>query len=151
MQSVKSGVSPARLFGQFLVILGTAVCLVVSIYLWQVVSVSQAILPVPGLYLVEIIVLSVAAMLGVIYSPQWGVTLVWAVTGVLMAFVVMGAWSIGLSYLPVAALFALAALLFDRRTAQSLAVHLTVCLLSALAQVALMFAAIRLLHPDAMF
>lgn len=76
--------------------------------------------------------------------------LTWVAVGVLLGFVVMGAFSIvGLLFVPVALVFMIAAILADHRRRRNLIVHLGIGVLVAMIQVALMFAVIRLLYPDA--
>jgi hypothetical protein len=67
------------------------------------------------------------------------------VVGVLFAFVIMGAWSVGFLFLPVAGLFAVTAVLSDRRQHEKLVFHLGAGLAAAVAQASLMLFVIRLL------
>ncbi len=105
--------------------------------------------PLPGLYLVEMVALSAIAMFGIVRDISLGGIVTWVVVGVFFAFVVMGAWSIGFLFLPVALIFAVTALLSDRR--QSIVMHLGASVIAGIAQVTLMFIAIRLIYPSAIF
>ena len=71
--------------------------------------------------------------------------------GATFGFVILGAWSIGFLYLPVAVLLALAAGLADRRHGRSMALHPGLCVLAAAAQAALMLATIHIFYPNAIF
>ena len=50
---------------QFLAVVGAAACLLISARIGQVVSGTQPIWPLPGLYLVEINIVSVLGLFGV--------------------------------------------------------------------------------------
>lgn len=107
--------------------------------------------PLPGLYLLEMVGLSLAAMLSTLRGVALSGTVTWIVVGVLCAFVVMGAWFIGLLYLPVAVIFAITAILMDRRQKQNSVRHIGLAVLAGVVQVAWMLIAIRLLYPGAVF
>ena len=105
--------------------------------------------PLPALYLLEMLAACVLGLWGLWRSgsgrsPFHGI-LIWVVAGVLFAFVVMGSFSVGFLFLPVAGLFAIAVFLFDRRQGYKLVVHLCVGLAAALLQAALMLTLIRFL------
>ena len=155
MQGTTRSTTTTRPLEQFLAIVGTAVCLIVCARIWQVLSGAQPMWPLPGLYLLEMIVVSLIGMLGILTGDSEQSTLAgslaWAAAGALTAFVAMGAWSIGFLFLPVALIFMITAILADRRRRRNLVVHLGVGVMAAIAQVALMLAAIRLIYPDAVF
>ena len=63
-----------------------------------------SLLPLPGLYLLEIGLASILALLAVwriqgSESQPWQAVL-WSITGILLAFVILGAWSIGIPLAP---------------------------------------------------
>jgi hypothetical protein len=150
MQDISSHTTSTRKLERLLAVIGTAICLIVSALIWQVVSRQQPMWPLPDLYLLEMLAASVLGTWGIWsngsrQSPLRGI-LIWVVAGVLFAFVIMGAFSIGFFFTPVAGLFAIAAILSDRRQAHNLIVHLGVGLAAALVQAALMLAVIRLLY-----
>jgi hypothetical protein len=129
-------------FEQFLPILGTAICLVITVLVWQWVSSLQAIWPLPGLYFVEIpAVCAVAAGLFLLGGAT-GRAAVWSSAGILIAFSLLGAFSVGLYFFPVAVIFIIAALIADVKAKRSLFVHLAVYLAAGLVQGALMLAVI---------
>jgi len=136
---------------RFLAAIGVVVCLIVSVRVWQVVSDQQPMWPLPGPYVIEMIAVSCIGLLGIVRDDQFGAMMAWISAGVLFAFVVMGAWSIGFLYLPVALLLVVAAVTADRRHRYRLSLHLVLVVIAAIAQVAVMLVAIRLLYPSAVF
>jgi hypothetical protein len=143
MQDLPSQSSSTRKLERSLAVIGTALCLIVSAGVWYAISAQQAMWPLPALYLLE---MPLASVLGLwsIWSSIRGI-LIWVVVGILFAFVVLGALSVGFLFLPVAILFAVAAVLFDRRLHSNLVVHLCVAVGAALLQAALMLTLIRYL------
>ena len=149
MDTLPSHTTSTHKLEQFLTVIGTAVCLIVTAGIWQVIRAQQPMWPLPDLYLLEMLAASVLGLWciwssGSGQSPVRGI-LIWAVVGVLFAFVIMGAWSVGFLFIPVVGLFAIAAVLFDRRQGHNLVVHLCVGLAVAFIQAALMLTVIRLL------
>ncbi len=151
MQSVKPASAPSRLFEQFLALVGVVVCLIISARIWPLVSGQQPMWPLPGLYLLEMGAMSLPGAFSVVRGHPKDGRLTWAGVGVILAFALIGAWSIGLAYLPVVAIFAITAILVDRRQRQNMVAHWGIAVVAGLAQIALMFAAIRVLDPNAMF
>ena len=147
--------SAIRFLEQFLAVVGAAACLLISARIGQVVGAMQAIWPLPGLYLLEISIVSVLGLFGVLGNSSGRfsvrIALTWAAVGILLAFVIMGAWSIGIFFSPVVLIFAVAAILSNRRQGQNMLLHAGISLLAAIAQVALMLAAIRILYPSTIF
>jgi len=149
MQDISPHTTSARKPERFLAVIGTAICLIVSALIWQVFSRQQPMWPLPDLYLLEMLAASFLGTWAVWnndskQSPLRGI-LIWAMVGVLFAFVIIGSFSIGFFFMPVAGLFAIAAILSGRRQAHNMIVHIGVGLAAALAQAALMLAAIRFL------
>jgi hypothetical protein len=95
--------------------------------------------------LVEVVVVSLIAMVNIIQGNILGRWVTWAVVGVLLAFVVMGSLSIGFCFLPIALIFTITAISLDRREWQSIVRHLGICIIAGLAQIVLMLIVIRLL------
>ncbi|MBN2500996.1 MAG: hypothetical protein JXB38_09490 [Anaerolineales bacterium] len=63
-----------------------------------------SLLPLPGLYLLEIGLASILTLLAVwkiqrAESRQWQ-TVLWSMNGILLAFVILGAWTIGIPLAP---------------------------------------------------
>jgi hypothetical protein len=136
---------------RFVAILGAAACLLITIVISRSVSAYQAMWPLPGLYFIEIASLGVLSALAVIRGDPAGRVIVWGAVGIFAAFCILGAFSVGFSYLPVTFLFAAVSISSDARNKQHIAPHLAVCLVAALAQAALMLAAIRLLDSGGVF
>jgi hypothetical protein len=129
-------------------------CLIISLRVYQVVGVQQEMWPLPGLYLLEMLIAVVFGALDVWpvdADRSWRSMLAWIVVGLLLGFVVMGAWSIGFLYMPVAVLLLAAVLVADRRRHQSMRRHVGLCALGGLAQVLMMLGVIRLMYPAAVF
>lgn len=142
---MKPNIMTMPFLGRLLAIVGALACLIVSIYLSQLIRSQQPLWPFPGLYLVEVAVVSLIAMVNIIQGNKPGRWVTWAVVGVLLAFVIMGSLSIGFYFLPIALIFAIAAIILDRRQGQSLLTHLGICVIAGLAQIVLMLTIIRLL------
>jgi hypothetical protein len=77
--------------------------------------------------------------------PPLSASLTWGAIGVVSAVVLLGAWSIGVFYLPVVVLLLVAALLHDRRQRRRVARHFGIGAVAALAQAALMVVVVALL------
>ncbi len=137
---------------QFLAVVGAAACLLISARIGQVVGATQPMWPLPGLYLVEMSIVGVLGLFGTLGNgsgrSSLRIGLTWAAVGILLAFVLMGAWSIGPFFSPVVLIFAIAAILSSRRQGQNMLLHAGISFLAAIAQAALMLAAIRILYPS---
>jgi len=149
MQSASSPSTSTHDLERFLAVIGAAVCLIVSVRIWQVFSAYQPMWPLPDLYLMEMLA---ASVLGVwcLWSSRADISplrgyLLWIVVGILFAFVIMGAWSVGFLFAPVAGLFAVTAFLSDRRRSDKPVFHWGAALAAALVQAVLMLSVIRLL------
>ncbi len=148
MQDVTPNRTMTHSFERFLAITGTIVCIIISARIWQVLSPGQPMWPLPNGYLLEMILVSIIGMFGILENDskqtvlkEW---LTWTTVGILSAFAVMGAWSIGFFFIPVALIFLAAALLAGRRRHRNLATHLGMGFLAAILQIVLMLAIIRL-------
>jgi len=112
MQSTPSQGTSTRIIEQFFAFVGAIICLIVSVRVLQVVGEQQAMWPLPGLYLLEMLVASGLAVFAVLgdeaKQSRLRPVLIWVAVGMLLAFTIMGAWSIGFLFAPVASLFALA-------------------------------------------
>ena len=147
MQTIKSTTkTPRPLLDRTLAILGSGLCLVVSGILWWSLSAQQSMWPLPGLYFIEMAALSiVCALLAFFDGYPRGQFITWGAVGIFTGFSILGAWSVGFFYLPVAIIFGVIAIRSDLRDKQPVAAHIAVCLIAGLLQVVLMLAAIRLL------
>ncbi len=126
-------------------VLGMGICLILTVYIWAQITDQQAVWPFPALYFIELMTASVLAALGVWQGANNLLGLfAWAAAGLFLGFAILGAWSVGFFYLPVALLFALAGLVADLRLKQNIAAHLGVGFLVGVAQAVLMLALIPL-------
>ena len=96
---------------RFLAILGTSICLIVTILIWRSVSAQQPMWPLPALYFIEMVAVSVLTALAVLRGRTGGLAS-WIAAGIFSAFSYLGALSVGFFYLPVALIFGLLAVLF---------------------------------------
>ena len=137
------------LLERVLAILGAVACLIITILIWLSVSAHQTMWPLPGLYFIEMVALaSISAFLFVRGDPR-DKFIIWGVAGVIGAFSILGAFSVGFFYLPVALIFVVISVTSDVRNKYHLTAHLGIFVIAGIAQLALMFTAIRLLDPSA--
>jgi hypothetical protein len=134
-----------------LAVAAVVVCLFLYVRVWQVFGPQQPMWPLPAFYLIETVAISLVALSGIFRGDALGNLVAWAVVGALLGFAIMGGFSIGLFYLPVAALLGLAALWLDRQAWGRLPLHLGIAALAAVVQAALMLAVVRVMFPSAAF
>lgn len=101
--------------------------------------------PLPALYLIEVMVLSVAAAAAFVRDGRVGQIISWAAVGILAAFSILGMFSIGALYLPTTLMLVLVCVTRDLRNKLHLPLNIGVGLIAALLQAALMLTAARLL------
>jgi hypothetical protein len=143
MQDSKTAISTHWL-EKSLAVLGAAACLIITTMIWRSVSSYQTMWPLPAIYFLELMVLSLFSAFLFIRGHPFQGYVVWGMVGVLITFIVLGSLSVGFCFLPVALIFALLALIWDIRNRQPIALHLGICGIAVLIQAALMFAAIGL-------
>jgi len=136
---------------RFLAILATTICLIITILFWLSVSTYQNMWPLPGLYFVEMVALSIVSAFIFVRGDPRNKFIIWGAAGLMSAFSILGALSVGFFYLPVALIFAVISATSDVRNKQPIMSRLGVFLIAGIAQLVLMFAAIRLLDPNAVF
>jgi hypothetical protein len=151
MSATKPNPGAKHLLERSAVVLAAVGCIAVTIAVWRSIGTYQGMWPLPGLYFIELPVLSLAAAVGWNLDLSWARVLTGAALGVVLAFCILGAFSVGLLYLPVALLLAVAVISSDLRERRPITVHLAISLSAAIAQAALMLLAIRLLYPSAAF
>jgi len=127
--------------------LAALACTIVTIAAWRSVAPYQGMWPLPGLYFLELPVVTVVVALAFAIEAQSRSLVAWAALGIITAFSILGAFSIGMAYVPVALLLAILAVSSDLREGQPLTIHVGVCLVAAMAQAALMLLAVRMLYP----
>lgn len=113
--------------------LGALNCIVISILF----SLSQiqlpdgdfsSIWPFPAIYFFEIIILGILCVIAVAKNQNqpksiWS-GIPWICSGILLAFVILGAWTIGFFLIPAMVLFLLVGTMSDRKIKGDIALHL---------------------------
>ncbi len=146
MKAQPTGPTIRLLLERILAVLAAAACLFLSIGLWRTISANQAMWPLPGLYFVELPALGILSALLFLRDYRFSATVGWIVSGIYVAFVLLGAFSIGLFYLPIAIMFMMVAVLATVRLEHSILRGLGALLLGALAQAILIGIGLRLLQ-----
>jgi hypothetical protein len=127
---------------RFLAILGAVICLIITILFWLSVSAYQTMWPLPALYFIEMVALSsISAFLFVRGDPR-DKFIIWGAAGVIGAFSILGALSVGFFYLPVALIFVVISVTSDVRNKHHNPAHLRIFVIAGTVQLALMFTAI---------
>jgi hypothetical protein len=104
----------------------------------------ENLFPFPLLYFIEIIALSFLAVLSLISAesegnhPSRAPALIWIAAGALLAFVILGGFSIGFYLIPGMLAFIAAAILADRRQNIGIVAHVGIFFLTAIAQAAIL-------------
>jgi hypothetical protein len=102
---------------------------------------QRPLFPLPGLYLIEIAVLGILGLTGLLvaetFSPFWRVV-PWIVAGALLAFVILGGFSIGFYLIPATIAFLLAGFLLNRIEKGSFSKSIGLFLITAILQATLM-------------
>jgi hypothetical protein len=146
MQVVGKTVMISRL-ERILAILAVVVCVIITFFFWFSISAYQNIWPLPGLYFIEMVALSFISTTIFVRGDPLARFMTWGAAGVISTFSVLGAFSIGFFYLPIALIFALISVTSEMRNKQHIAAHLGIFLIAGTVQLVLMLAAIRLLDP----
>jgi hypothetical protein len=123
--------------------LALLISVITVVRLWQAISVYQPIWLFPALYFLEIIVVSILGWLAIVPTKELSagqIAIAWSVVGVIIGFSILAMFSVGIFFLPIALLFALAALFAERRHLHLIPVHLLLCALAGLAQGAAIWA-----------
>ncbi|MEW5985821.1 MAG: hypothetical protein AB1791_04225 [Chloroflexota bacterium] len=123
---------------KLLALVGAAVCVGVPLLF---IPGQQPLYPLPGLYFLEIVWLGLVALVSLLVdhpSTSWWTAVPHGAAGVLLAFVVLGAWTIGFFLAPACVAFLLAGVSADRRRGRPMIRHLVIFLIAAFAQAGLM-------------
>lgn len=127
-------------FERFLGVLSGAVCCAAAVAVWAGVSTYQGTWPFPALYFVELIALGVVVAAAYLRPSESRALAAWAAAGAVVAFSILAAFSVGLLFLPAAAIFVAAALITDVRHHGRLGAHVGIFVAAALIQAALIVA-----------
>jgi hypothetical protein len=147
MNPIGSVSKTSRPFERILAIAGAGICLVVTVILSGSIGAQQNLWPLPGLYFIEMAVLSlVCALLAFVADNPLSHFITWVSVGIFTGFSILGAWSVGFFYLPVAVIFAVIVIRSDLRIKRHIAAHIGVWLIAGLVQVILMLVVIRSLY-----
>jgi hypothetical protein len=98
----------------------------------------EAVFPFPGIYFIELIAIGIICLFTMLLlndktSSGWS-TIAWICSGLLVAFVILGAWTIGFYLIPGMILLLVVGILIDRRTQRNYALHLIYFFAAALSQ-----------------
>lgn len=130
-----------RLFEWIAALIGAVNCLFVSIVFWQ------GDFPAPALYLIEIALLGLFVVAFVAararLSTRWN-ALPWVAAGILLAFVILGGFSIGFFLIPAFLAFAIVGVLADTMDHRAMARHFGFLLVAAVAHAAVMLMLVRI-------
>lgn len=129
-----------RSFERFIAVLGGTVCAALAATTWRSVSISQSTWPFPALYFVELMLIGLVVALAYMRSSESRAREGWAAAGVVAAFSILGAWTVGLLFLPAGAAIAAAALITDVRNRGRLGAHAAIFAAAGLTQAVLMLA-----------
>ncbi len=121
---------------------GALVCLVTTYIVWRGIAQNQSMWPLPGLYLLETDILATLPLAGMLGRLAFKNNLAWACAGALTGFCLLGAWSVGFFYLPVALLLALSGLAAGLAEHKNLLPGLVFFLAASAVQAALMLTVI---------
>ena len=122
---------------RFLAILAAVLCLTITILVWLSVSSYQAMWPLPALYFLEIVTLSILSAFMFVRGDPRGPFLTWGAAGVIGVFSILAALSVGVFYLPFALIFAIISITSDVRNKKHIPAHLGTFFLAGIAQFAL--------------
>jgi hypothetical protein len=140
MANVNVSFPTRRQLEWFLALLAAAICSLISIRLYSVVASMQPLWPLPALYLVEVTSLGWLAAWALNRPKPRSAVVTCAAAGALAGFSILGVWSIGLYYLPVALLLGIAGALSAWRARLSLLLVLAAFAAAGAGQVVLMLA-----------
>jgi asparagine N-glycosylation enzyme membrane subunit Stt3 len=98
----------------------------------------QDIFPTPGVYFIEITLLGVACLVAVYKDHPdrkslWN-SVPWICAGITLAFVILGAWTIGFFLIPALIAFIIVGILMDRRKEGDSGLHFIYLISSGVAQ-----------------
>jgi len=129
-------------------VLGAINCILISILF----SLSQIqlpggdlsdIWPLPAIYFLEIITLGIMCVIAVAknqdHAGSFWSGIPWICSGILFAFVILGAWTIGFYLIPAMILFLIVGIMGDRRIKGNIALHLIYFVSGGIAQSILVF------------
>ncbi len=123
-----------RRLPKLLLAIGLVYSIIVTARIGSLVASQQPIWPFPGLYFVELIVLPALAAFSAIQEWHRRTCIAAASGGALLSFALLGAWSVGLAYLPLALLLLAAAFVSRLATRETPLTVIAVTLLTGAVQ-----------------
>jgi hypothetical protein len=129
---------------RYLAIAGAMLCLVVTVFIERIVSQQQSLLPLPGFYFLEMLILSCLMLWTVLRGKPSSVYITWAACGIFTAFWLLGALSIGFFYLPITILFGGSGIIAELTKKGHLQAHIVTFFLAGILQAGMMLVLIRL-------
>jgi hypothetical protein len=130
---------------RLLAVVAALACLFITIAIWRDVSTRQAMWPLPALYFIELPAVGIVSALAFLGGYRYTSSITWAAAGIYVAFGLLGAFSVGLCYAPIAIMFIMLAVLVMVRREERFLQSFVPFLIAAVAQAGLMLLAIRLL------
>ena len=129
-------------------ILGALNCIVVSIFfLFAQIPYPEnelaEIWPFPLIYFIEISILGILCVVAVSMlksrvKTYWS-SIPWICSGILVAFIILGAWTIGFFLIPAMLLFLVVGIFADKRTRGDIPLHIIFYVVGGLAQATFVF------------
>jgi uncharacterized membrane protein len=126
-----------------LALAGLGICLFITIFIWGGIASVQELWPLPGAYFAELVLLSAVNANWWVRSNQWRWTFNLIVAGVFTAFMILGAFSVGLFYALNVLIFIVLGILAALRGRQNPWTSLATYLIAAAVQALLMLLAAR--------
>lgn len=136
-----------RYFESFCAILGAINCIVIPVLFAREQMIVpdmgySDLFPFPGFYFLEIMILGLLSLVSIFMTTQslsfWS-ALPWISAGALLAFVVIGAWTIGFFLIPAMVSFIIVGILSGRRRKSNLGLYFIYFISAALMQGMLAF------------
>ena len=137
--------SAKRVVEWVLAAVGASICVGAALVVWR--SQSYNVRPFPAVYFIEIIALGTVGFVGLIMRAEGAIrvdSVPWGVAGALLAFVILGAWTIGPLLLPAMLTFLIAATVADMGPNPRWIRHLGIFMIAGVSQAGLMFVVILL-------
>jgi hypothetical protein len=116
----------------------------VTFFVWSTIGSQQPMWAFPALYLIEMLVLCALVLIAATRGITASALLAWMAAGAVLAFSGLAMFSIGMFYVPVAALLALVGIFAALRTRTSALTCAAWAVLAALAQVGIVYIVVLL-------
>lgn len=125
-------------------LVAAAGCIVITTIVWRELAPYQPMWPFPAMYFVEVMALGAAAAGFFLWSHAERTVIGWIATGAFTAFAILGAWTVGMLYVPSAVGFAAASALSAVRQRTPALKSISIFASASLVQAALMLIMARL-------